>query len=762
MFTAVDLLIFGLLFEGKPFNVIENMVAVKNETSGEYDIERISGHRRLESYANSFQLVNYSNSFAVLSETIAVKTESLSDLLNEYDIRLIGDIHGTFVVAFTGNRMQMSDVIETMQGDTRFSDVEPMLARWMSKRSDCECTERTAMCTSNGIDVSERCGCANHGGSVELFCYVKQFCTQAYISGWKDNIYWTQCNYNYYPDDQYFTQQWHLMNTGQTGNPGIDTFALEAWNQGYFGSNVTVAVVDDGVETTHPDLKSNINIDLSYDWNDNTPLDANPMSHNSHGTSVAGLIGARDNHIGIIGMSPRISLVPYRLIAGPITPYQEYSAFVRDSDKIDIKTNSWGPPDNQVFAMPAMSLDGLKLACHTGRHRLGTVFIFAAGNGGALDDVNLDPYASSQYTIAVTGVGADGKVPHYAEHGSCLIVSSLSSGYSDYYLATTDLSGSGGYVNGNYISGFGYTSAAAPVVAGVVALMLQANQNLTWRDVQEILLYTAYKNDRDDPGWLVNGAGMNYHHFYGAGIVNASSAVQVASDWVNLGSRIELSNMHGIYQPLPVSYSFNVSSMTRIEHVILELDFNTSAWSSVRVNLTSPFGATSELIGLNSVNSAHDGLWNMSSVVNWGENAYGSWTFTMQGDGFVRRINHIVYGTVPLPPPPAPCSDSSNNCATTVNLCGSLYFPGNVLDGFCDHACGFCDMPDSANLDSDFSLFEHHFDCSNLQIRYLTYRDIEKLLAYTVGNCSLLSCLGSTSVVHVASILATKAAKYVR
>ena len=83
-------------------------------------------------------------------------------------------------------------------------------------------------------------------------------------------------------------------------------------------------------------------------------------------------------------------------------------------------------------------------------------------------------------------------------------------------------------------SSFGGTSAAAPLVAGVVALILEANPNLGWRDVQHIFVNTSRITDEHDADWVTNGGGYHHNHKYGFGLVDAAAATSAAVTHVNL------------------------------------------------------------------------------------------------------------------------------------------------------------------------------------------------------------------------------------
>ena len=142
-------------------------------------------------------------------------------------------------------------------------------------------------------------------------------------------------------------------------------------------------------------------------------------------------------------------------------------------------------------------------------------------------------------------------------------------------ITTTDNAGNNGYTSSDYTSSFGGTSSATPLVSGVIALMMEANSNLTWRDVQQILVESARKNDPNDDGWNTNGAGLEFNHKYGFGVVDAGHAVDLATNWetldpeVNLSSgRITVSQTVPDNEPNnPVISSFAVSESIRVESV---------------------------------------------------------------------------------------------------------------------------------------------------------------------------------------------------
>ncbi len=456
------------------------------------------------------------------------------------------------------------------------------------------------------------------------------------------------------PNDPLFRSQWFLRNNGQTGGkPGIDAGVAGIWGKfggaGIRGRGVLVGIVDDGVQGNHPDLKANYDSRLDYDWNDNTPYTADPSQNNEdfHGTAVAGIVAARGgNKLGVCGVAPQARITGLRLIADYVDDSQEAEAFLFRPVRIAIKSNSWGPyDDGQSLEGPGpLAQQALIDATTNGRNGHGTIFVFAAGNGRTDgDNSNYDGYANSIYTIATTAVDHNGKVTYYGEGGANVVIAAPSDNYADSGIVTTDLTGNNGYnyfrVGGDislydYTGTFGGTSAAAPVVSGVVALMLQRNPNLGWRDVQEILIRTAMQNDPGNVGWITNGAGFHFNEDFGAGLVRGTDAVNLGAHWQNLGPQTSQSISDTNTAAIPdgtgsLMRTFTFDPDQRVEHVTVKLDVTHPKRGQLRITLISPSGTVSELATKhNDPNSDID--WTYMTVRNWGEDAGGEWTLKIE------------------------------------------------------------------------------------------------------------------------------------
>ena len=447
------------------------------------------------------------------------------------------------------------------------------------------------------------------------------------------------------PNDTYFSYQWHLENTGQdNGVAGEDVNITGAWND-VRGDGIVIGIVDDGLEWDHDDISANYEDTLDYDYcnYDDDPM---PSYYDAHGTAAAGVAAAvGDNGLGVSGSAPNASLAGLMLIACSNSDNDEANALSHLNNDIDIYSNSWGPSDDGDILGSAgpLMLAAFEDDAYNGRNGLGNIITWAAGNGLSNDDdSNLDAYANSRFTISVTAVDHDGDQTNYGEPGANVLIASPSDG-SGVGITTTDNAGNAGYTSGDYTSNFGGTSSATPLVSGIIALMLDANPNLTWRDVQQILAESARKNDPNDSGWSTNGAGLEFNHKYGFGVVDAGHAVSLANNWTNLGPEVNLSSGRiTVAQTIPdnapsspVVSSFNFSQSITVESVEVIFDADHPYRSDLDVTLISPDGTESELVNYfaNRDNGNDYNNWLFTSVQHWGESSQGTWTLEVYDDG---------------------------------------------------------------------------------------------------------------------------------
>ncbi|HYT61666.1 MAG TPA: S8 family serine peptidase [Haliangiales bacterium] len=451
------------------------------------------------------------------------------------------------------------------------------------------------------------------------------------------------------PNDTLFVFQWYLRNTGQwSGTAGIDLHVTNVWNN-YRGSGIVIGIVDDGLQTSHPDLSPNYTAALSYDFDDDDPNPNPTLPYDGHGTSCAGVAAARGNNsTGVCGVAYEAGLAGIRLIAAPTSDDTDASAFLTNNQAIQIKNNSWGPPDDgaDLYGIGPLVEAALAAGAQTGRGGRGTLYVFAAGNGlESNDNANHNAYANSIYTIAVGAINDQGMQASYSTPGACVALSapSIDFVHPGPGVATTDLTSSSGYntsqtsfdlADKNYTKFFGGTSASAPMVSGVIALILQANNTLGWRDVKEILMRTATQNATTDADWAVNSAGFHFNHKFGAGLVNAEAAVAAALAWTNLPPATnQFVASNGVNLAIPDSSSAGVdlpfaftNDALRVEHIRLTVDLVHPRRGDLAVTVTSPSGMRSRLFEPHADTNFNFYSWKFSSVHHWGEISSGTWT----------------------------------------------------------------------------------------------------------------------------------------
>ncbi|XP_067364102.1 proprotein convertase subtilisin/kexin type 7 isoform X2 [Channa argus] len=443
-------------------------------------------------------------------------------------------------------------------------------------------------------------------------------------------------------NDPRYPKQWHLHNKI---NMGMDINVTGVWEHNITGQGVTVVVVDDGVEHTHQDIQPNYSPEGSYDLNSNDP---DPMPHpdvhsdNHHGTRCAGEIAAvPNNSVCAVGVAYGSKVAGIRVLDGPLTDSLEAIAFNKHYQINDIYSCSWGPDDDgrTVDGPHPLGKAALQHGVIAGRRGFGSIFVVASGNGGQYNDnCNYDGYANSIYTITIGAVNEKGRMPFYAEECASMLAVTFSSGNNNLRsIVTSDWSMQQGT---GCTEGHTGTSAAAPLAAGMIALMLQVRPCLSWRDVQHIITFTATKCDVS-ADWRVNGAGFHHSHQHGFGLLNAWRLVNAAKVWESVPFLVSYESSVFKKEELIPKYADELihtwtvsaddlreSGMETLEHVAVTVTITHPCRGNVEIVLVCPSGMPSVIGARRAIDSDSTGYqdWTFSTVRCWGERAEGQYT----------------------------------------------------------------------------------------------------------------------------------------
>jgi subtilisin-like proprotein convertase family protein len=484
--------------------------------------------------------------------------------------------------------------------------------------------------------------------------------------------------------DPSFPNQWHLDATANNTQYGID--AEGAWGTAT-GENVTIAIVDTRQDVAHQDLAGNYNAGISFDSGnvdingdgvgDNNPittlpgaspswpnildadtdgdglLDSDFIQLQAHGTAVAGIAVGDDEGTGIVGVAPDANYAAFNFLeptqgtGAPVVAQSISNTFSpANIAPIDVFNNSWGFGNTRRLRSTSfVDLQAVQNAA------TGSIFVKSAGNNrdvsGAFagwDRTNYDDIHIRQ-SINVAAAQQNGSVETYSNPGSNNLISApvnrTGAGNTWTSDVTDDALGRRGYVVGNVTTGFNGTSAAAPMVSGTIALMLEANPALDWRNAQHILIDTAQKNglydvnndgiidggdvdgvinagldnfnvrtafsgagdsdadgnidyDTDgdgnaDPyhtGWFQNAAGNWVSDDFGFGILDANAAVQAAASWSPVDTELQLDIPTRTINTFVAEGNLgNLNSLNNIDSYFTESHL-TVEWVEVTVNAT--------------------------------------------------------------------------------------------------------------------------------------------------------------------------------
>ncbi|CAI8000226.1 Furin-1, partial [Geodia barretti] len=339
------------------------------------------------------------------------------------------------------------------------------------------------------------------------------------------------------PADPGWSKQWSLKSAGEVegDDSRLDMRVEQVWLQGFTGRGVTTTVIDDGLEWKHDDLISNYDPSVSHDFTTDTS-DPTPFRGDNHGTECAGVVAMSKNTLCGIGVAFDSKIGGIKINIEESMDVFEARALGYQQSSVDVYSNSWGPKDNgyTVEGPGRLVSKTLQSGAEKGRDGKGNVFVWAAGNGGdKFDSCAADGYVNSIYTIAVGSADQDGRQAYYDEDCSAKMAVTFShnSRPTGPQVYTTTL-------DGRCTSGFTGTSASAPLLSGVIALALQANPDLTWRDVQYLIVYTSNIDILTVDDLATNGAGLKFSHHFGFGAIDAEALVTRARHWTSVPQQL--------------------------------------------------------------------------------------------------------------------------------------------------------------------------------------------------------------------------------
>ncbi len=463
-----------------------------------------------------------------------------------------------------------------------------------------------------------------------------------------------------FPTDTYFELQWYLYSTRTEF----------AW-QHATGKGIKIGVFDQGIDSANPDLRLNDNVALGRSSLSLSAGGSPLTASDNHGTHVAGIIAAARDGNGIVGVAYDSQLVS---IYTPSTISPQYLLEIANAfhyaASLDVLNNSWGfgnllqAGTNWAFYDDAQNpsfspaFQALHDAVASGRGGLGTVVVQSAGNAFNYgDDTNLHNFQNSRYVITVGATDYFGTSSGFSTTGASILISAPGGAGNRNFASifTTDRTGSDGDNAGNYAFDDG-TSFSSPIVSGIVALMLEVNPKLGFRDVQQILAYTAHQTDPSATNWSTNGAtdwnggGLRYNSVEqssGFGQVDALAATRLAATWDStprtVANTVDIINTQNVNLTIPdnnlhgVTSGINISSSITVERVDVTVNITHPFIGDLEIALLSPTGTASYLMyrpsqgSLSALGSSqHDIHFTFDTVLDWGENSKGTWILNVR------------------------------------------------------------------------------------------------------------------------------------
>lgn len=460
------------------------------------------------------------------------------------------------------------------------------------------------------------------------------------------------------PRDPLAAQQWYLSDANIL--PVWTDYTGKGVRIGQFEPGGTFATAPEIFDIAHPDLASNVDKAWLESQQNGNIL---PGLVSNHATMVAGVMVAAKNDQGGVGVAYDATLGGYYLAndGADLAGLGHMSSF-------DIANNSWGftndfalsnVQDGTVDTAASLIMNA-QYAAANGRGGLGTVIVTAGGNNRAAGgNAQGSLTNNNRFSVEVGAINAQsdlstlqiGSLP-FSNPGASLLVSAPGSNVvSTSHMLETER----GSTFGNDYASMQGTSFATPIVSGIVALMLEANPNLGYRDVQQILALSARKiNDpstkwQDNQSQSWNGGGMHTSNDYGFGEVDARAAVRLSEAWMTQSTAANEYVYSASSGPLgktvtagaTLTSSLTMNAGLNVEHVEIDFDAQVGRLGDMTLKLISPDGTESIL--LNRQGKVPDGMpgasaadsrstrsgtfkYSFMSTHDFGERSAGNWT----------------------------------------------------------------------------------------------------------------------------------------
>ncbi|NXH14086.1 FURIN protein, partial [Bucco capensis] len=380
-----------------------------------------------------------------------------------------------------------------------------------------------------------------------------------------------------------------------------------------------------------------------------------------HGTRCAGEVAAvANNGICGVGVAYNARIGGVRMLDGEVTDAVEAHSLGLNPNHIHIYSASWGPEDDgkTVDGPARLAEEAFFRGVSQGRGGLGSIFVWASGNGGREhDSCNCDGYTNSIYTLSISSTTQYGNVPWYSEACSSTLATTYSSGnQNEKQIVTTDL-------RQKCTESHTGTSASAPLAAGIIALALEANKNLTWRDMQHLVVQTSKPAHLNANDWVTNGVGRKVSHSYGYGLLDAGAMVSLAKNWTTVGPQRKcvidiLTEPKDIGKRLEVRQKVDAclgkaNYISRLEHAQARLTLSYNRRGDLAIHLVSPMGTRSTLLAARPHDFSADGFndWAFMTTHSWDEDPSGEWVLEIENTsdannyGTLTKFTLVLYGT---------------------------------------------------------------------------------------------------------------------